>query len=310
MGAALSRAVSAQAKALWAEFPAATRGDTRAVHRARVATRRLREALGVARAIAPGEDVARTAREVRRITRALGPVRELDVVLAALTEEPRPVIGTRDAFAFATRRLEALRVARRAELAAAIAAVDRPWLVQRLAAIPRALDATPAHLEWARVLEDRISHRARRVAKALGRCGTMYAPDRLHRARLAIKKLRYTLELAADAKLAVAGGGAIEALRVAQGRFGRLHDLQVLGGHVERLAGEVGRAALGKPLVRLATAVERACREEHAAMLPLLPPLAELAREVQHAGPEGVVRPVRMLRAGAASTRPSKRVAR
>jgi CHAD domain-containing protein len=53
----------------------------RSVHQARVASRRLREALPVLRASVHQSRLGRVRRQVRRMTRALGPVRELDVAL-------------------------------------------------------------------------------------------------------------------------------------------------------------------------------------------------------------------------------------
>src|SRR5262245_28849831 len=55
-------------------------GDVDALHRSRVATRRLREALPLVKG--RGRERRRLRRDLRRVTRALGPVRELDVALA------------------------------------------------------------------------------------------------------------------------------------------------------------------------------------------------------------------------------------
>jgi CHAD domain-containing protein len=60
-------------------MPAAQEGDETSVHQARVASRRLREALPVLGARADGDALDRAEKRVKRITRALGPVRELDV---------------------------------------------------------------------------------------------------------------------------------------------------------------------------------------------------------------------------------------
>ena len=65
-------------------MPAAQAGDTRSVHQARVATRRLREALPVLRSSVNQSALSRVRRQVRKMTRALGPVRELDVSLLHL----------------------------------------------------------------------------------------------------------------------------------------------------------------------------------------------------------------------------------
>src|SRR5437870_11659999 len=65
-------------------MPAAVGGDAAALHQARVASRRIREALPLLAGPA-----RKLMRQVRRITRVLGPVRELDVALLLLDELDR-----------------------------------------------------------------------------------------------------------------------------------------------------------------------------------------------------------------------------
>ncbi len=67
-------------------LPAAASGDVTSVHRARVASRRLREVLPVLAEAAGSDALDRAGKQVRRITRALGPIRELDVALGHLEE--------------------------------------------------------------------------------------------------------------------------------------------------------------------------------------------------------------------------------
>ena len=69
--------------ALTRMLPGAHAGEVTAIHQARVATRRLREALPL---VARGSSGRKVARIVRRLTRSLGPVRELDVALQTLDE--------------------------------------------------------------------------------------------------------------------------------------------------------------------------------------------------------------------------------
>lgn len=64
-------------------LPAARNGHVRSLHQARVATRRLREALPL---VASKPRRRRLERVVRQIRRALGPVRELDVALQMLDD--------------------------------------------------------------------------------------------------------------------------------------------------------------------------------------------------------------------------------
>ena len=71
-------------------LPGARDGDAESLHQARVATRRLREALPL---VAQGSRGRKLEKSVRRLTRALGPVRELDVALITLDELQRPSAG-------------------------------------------------------------------------------------------------------------------------------------------------------------------------------------------------------------------------
>ena len=81
--------------ALGRVLPAAGKGDVTSLHHARVASRRLRAALPL---VASGRKADKLARSVRKLTQALGPVRELDVALLILDEleksgdVPRPAI--------------------------------------------------------------------------------------------------------------------------------------------------------------------------------------------------------------------------
>ena len=67
-------------------MPAAQAGDETSVHQARVASRRLREAIPVLATGLKGSRAGKASRKVRRLTRALGTVRELDVTLQLLDE--------------------------------------------------------------------------------------------------------------------------------------------------------------------------------------------------------------------------------
>src|ERR671921_161257 len=70
-------------RALARTLPGARTGDVASIHQARVATRRLREALPV---LGGGPRGRKLERRVRDLTQALGPVRELDVALLMLEE--------------------------------------------------------------------------------------------------------------------------------------------------------------------------------------------------------------------------------
>jgi len=251
--------------ALAAAVPPARGGDVEAVHQARVASRRLREVIPVV------ADVARSARRadgaVRQVTRALGPVRELDVTSGLYAEltatmPMHPIADAAVERAFARQRSTATRAMRRALGAAR-------W--ERISAL---LDTLAADVAGTRVTEvaagvdARVGQRARRASKALDRVGSVYVPDRLHAVRIAVKQLRYALEIAGELRLKRTVT-ALRQLRSAQDLLGRAHDLHVLGVHVRQVEGELvltSRPA-SRDLRRLTRRIDIECMALHASFL-------------------------------------------
>src|SRR6187401_501840 len=76
-------------RALKRHLPQAVAGDDTGVHQARVTTRRLREAVPVLATGLKGSKAGKARRKIRRLTRALGTVRELDVTIQLLDELAR-----------------------------------------------------------------------------------------------------------------------------------------------------------------------------------------------------------------------------
>jgi len=69
--------------------------------------------------------------------------------------------------------------------------------------------------------------RAQDLRDHIERTGATYHPEPLHEVRIAIKKLRYALEIAAEAGLARVAR-PLRTLKAAQDSLGLLHDLDVL----------------------------------------------------------------------------------
>ncbi|MEP7118154.1 MAG: CHAD domain-containing protein [Acidobacteriota bacterium] len=255
-----------RAAALTDALALALTGEPDAVHRARVASRRLREVLP-ALAVDEPESWQPLRDDVRRVTRALGQVRELDVAAtyleAALAAQP---IGP-GAVAAARR---ALRVDRAAALRQARTALT-PARVARLHARLRAASVrspAPAAAAVAAALTARVLRGAGRVRKALDRVSTVYVPGRLHAVRIAVKRLRYALE-ARGAARGTRGSSQLRELRVIQDLLGRAHDLHVLGerlGEVERRVVSRSRA-MARDLAGLECALDLECRTLHAAFM-------------------------------------------
>ena len=80
---------------------------------------------------------------------------------------------------------------------------------------------------WRWALEARVARRSGELQVAVDMTGPLYRPAQLHDVRIAVKKLRYALELRQE----TGRGGAsadLRALKASQDLLGRLHDLEVL----------------------------------------------------------------------------------
>src|SRR5262249_5059874 len=89
-------------------------------------------------------------------------------------------------------------------------------------------ERTSRDAEAVALARERTTRRARRLAAAIEHAAGMYLPDRLHDVRIAIKKLRYTLELgAAPRDGRPRNAAALRTLRSMQDLLGRMHDLEV-----------------------------------------------------------------------------------
>jgi CHAD domain-containing protein len=221
-------------RALQRYLPAALRGDHHGVHQARVATRRLREAVPVLTTGLKGGKAAGARRKIRRLTRALGSVRELDVTMHILDELARRPEVPRNALEDVRTHVVAERDARREVMLERLERVDSDKLSRRLQAVATTLSRCDANA-WRVALASRLVKRAGRLTAAIREAGHIYAADRLHQVRIAAKKLRYAMELAADGRVPGAGRLVAE-LKRAQDTLGRLHDLQVLQHHVAAVA--------------------------------------------------------------------------
>jgi CHAD domain-containing protein len=264
--------------ALLDTLPGSLAGDVEAVHRARVASRRLREVLAPMRELWPDGRALLARHDVRRVTRALGPVRELDVATGLFDElatarELDPVARLAVSRALSRDRDRAQRRMRgalpprwRAQLASALGALVPPVPPDGVAQVMAAIDM-------------RVRRRGQRVCETLDHAGTVYVPERLHQVRIAVKQLRYALEVAGEVR-GRRPSAQVAQLRRIQDLLGRAHDLHVLAERVGRVQGVVVRtsrptaAALG----HLARALEDTCRADHAAFMSRRPGLLTLCR--------------------------------
>lgn len=240
-------------------------GEVSAVHQARVASRRLREAIPVVGAVAGQRSLRRATRRVRRLTQALGPVRELDVALGLLDQTNSTYGGLGDAIG-ATRALVAdERDARRRVMLAAL----RPSETESAIAAVRDVRASAGDddLAWRAVLSARITRRSHTLRSAVEEAGVMYSTEALHAVRIASKKLRYALELAGDARVTRVGR-ALLTLRSIQDLLGELHDRDVLARYADEAASVVSRRVADRE-ARLVALLQAECLEIHSRYLKL-----------------------------------------
>jgi CHAD domain-containing protein len=250
-------------RALNRHLPAAVAGDDTAVHQARVTTRRLREAVPVLATGLSGSKAGKAQKKIRRLTRALGCVRELDVTLQLLDELARSPNVSRDAVEDVRARVVKERDDKRKTMIERLDGVNTEKLDRRLASVGSALDQAASE-PWRKALAERLMRRSRRLTVAMNEAGQMYAPERLHAVRIAAKKLRYGLELAANSGVKQAAPH-VRTIKRAQEMLGKLHDLQVLQVHVAAVQAEprTGRPQSRAALESLARHIEDQCRHLH-----------------------------------------------
>ncbi len=224
--------VTPRADRLLSHVRGAQDGDARDTHQARVAARRLAEALALT-----GTAGKRLERDVRNLRHALGATRELDVSRMIFDHAALEHRWSKEAVRQVRRYLEAKRVRRHDKVADTLANVSVSRLRRRIRDVGDYASGFPAAKLSPR-LRARVKKRERDLADAVKRAGAIYDIDKLHDVRIAVKKLRYTLELAQDA-FGPRWSRRIAALKGQQGLLGHLHDLQVLVRHIRTLEGEL-----------------------------------------------------------------------
>jgi CHAD domain-containing protein len=266
-------------------LPGARSGDVRALHQARVATRRLREALPL---VGAGKAGRRLERVARALTGVLGTVRELDVALLMLDELARTKGAPSAAVACLRRAIGDERGALQRVTTKRIDQCDMDRLQRKaLQALERRSDrrAHPVDRQaQVAAARRRAARRAARLEAMVDAAGAMYLPDRLHQVRIAVKKLRYALEIARD----LSGSRAearIRSLKRVQDLLGRMHDLEVLIARTRGLqAAAVRDLQLSSDLDQLVRRLENEARQLHGHYIGQRRALLELCNRVITAG--------------------------
>src|SRR5438046_2596161 len=174
-------------------------GDVPALHRVRVASRRLRELVPM---LQLDHDVTRKlSRRLRRVTNRLGTVRELDVLLILIDELH---VSRRDripAFGRIGVLVSKDRDRARKRLFKNMPAGELRRLAGRLERVATGLEVAEAAASraadrrWRWAMDARIANRAARLGSAMQGAGAVDLPERLHAVRIALQKLRYSAGL-------------------------------------------------------------------------------------------------------------------
>jgi CHAD domain-containing protein len=266
--------------AVWPDFVS---GRAAGLHKTRVASRRIREALPIIGATAPPDKVRKLSKKMRALTRCLGPIRELDVELNMLDDKSKTEGVPGRAIEMVRRDIASRRQALREELADDGQVPDLKKLLkklERLAEKDGRGKGRRAKEQWSGVLAARLMRRAKSLAAGLDEAGPLYAPERLHHVRIATKKLRYALEIARDARVAAATP-LVRVLKRHQERLGHLHDLQVLLKHVRETEASRGVGSRVNDLTAYADLLDRECRRLHADFVEHRAELASVVKNVR-----------------------------
>ena len=207
--------------------------DIECIHRMRVATRRMRTALTLFSDCFPKQDYKKIQKDVRKITRALGEARDLDVQLevieAALEEFPDPV------FQPGIKRLKLRLTQRRAEVQQHVdAAMDKmlaDQLIERLEAwaAPLLEQSKSVYLYTPALYQLAFRGIQVRIDELLSHVPYITDPQNvqeLHAMRISAKRLRYAMETFEE----LYGGQLkpyITTARKLQDQLGAIHDLDV-----------------------------------------------------------------------------------
>jgi CHAD domain-containing protein len=278
-------------------LPGVETRDIKAVHRTRVASRRLRELLPVLQL--DRENAAKLSHQLRKVTRRLGPVREADVMLLLIAE-------LHESGRFHTPTLRLVQDAVRARRHKMLEKLPDKASTTSLRRLERKLGRAAEYLKgaedadtrraWRWALDARVSRRAVALMKAIDDAGSVYLPDRVHAVRISLKKLRYGLELDTEAR-GQKPTADLRTLRRMQELLGRVHDRQVIVDQVREIQASLKPPSITawRELDSVVRSLERSCRRLHARYVGERPTLIEICE--------------RLVRRHPAAGRPKKRQA-
>lgn len=231
-----------QASALRTQLRGVFDGDAEAVHQARVATRRIRELVALLRGVPDSNgDESDVAKGFAAIGKALGKVRDADVRIALLRELEAHTPQAAPSLVVVRQHHERERLDDMRHLVKTLERLDVRSLVHAISRDhPDNRRMRLMSAGWREPLRGQLLERSRAATEAIDHATGVYFPNRVHRARIAIKRLRYAAEISAGTGSRL--DGPIRQFGKVQTILGNLHDRQTLADSLSRAAKRDGIA--------------------------------------------------------------------
>ena len=269
-----SRLLEDRVTRVFRELPGAVAGHDEAVHQVRVAGRRLRVALPLLARKGDGRAVRQAVKVLRRLTRAVGEGRDMDVVLGLFQDRLDGLKTTTAEQRALLSRLRTARARSHSQVAEDVLDLDIDGLRRNLRRVLRTgASEAPEVLARARALREK---QGAALLRGFSQVGERYQPDSLHALRRRVRRLRY----AAEVEDAVRGedSRAPALWKRLQDSIGVIHDHHVLASWLEeqaKTAATRNNALLARAALRERRAFEGLARLLHRALVETKP--ADLA---------------------------------
>lgn len=236
--------------------------DIEFIHRARVASRRLRAALPLFPTCLPGKKAAKWTRQIRDVTRALGEARDADVQIERLDKFYRKITEKKVQPGVSRLRLRLWqkRQALQAPVVAAMNDLLEARVLDKMLAVlmPLAERSASVYLYTPTLYQHSFQAIQSRLDALLSYDAIVALPEKvteLHEMRIAAKWLRYTMETFTPL-YANQFKPQLQAVRKAQEQLGEIHDCDVWLTFLPQFVEEEKQRILDyfgheRPLVRL-----------------------------------------------------------
>lgn len=230
--------------------------DPEDLHQFRVATRRARAVIRATKTLF-GDQLEPLAVELKWLAGALGPVRDLDVLIEHLTGELALLGADREE---AEPLLDALGQERDAQRQTLAAALDSERYLQLPTLFAEALEPLRGHKARGR-LEKLAAAEFRKLEKAARQTPPDATDEQLHALRIRAKRARYAAELAGGSRMSA----YVEALKRVQDVIGEHQDAVVAAERIRSVAS--GGHAVAERLIEAERTRKLARRAEYPAVL-------------------------------------------